>query len=187
MIIKADAVGEPPLVEVWHTHPSGTTAGFAGYGTLVEARIVALHQPLAAPAGERTRTARTGPAAGEQLRVRCRIRHPRVTIATGVLIPASPDYPDVPPAVFLDLADAAPAAAPPFAQSDFPWPPVRGGGNTTGEILAYLSDRTDADPAGRPATGPGRGRNEGEFDPPPPSGIRPPWCLIWPACPGCGG
>ena len=176
----------PPRVEVWFATPRGATAGFAGFGTLIESRIVALHTPTPgggiAPAD--AKTLRRVP--DRHPRVRCRVHLDRVTIVGGQLIASSPDYPDAASAVYLDrdVQVGAPPAA--LALPAFPWPGIRGG-NTNHEVAEYLRDRRAEDPEAPPATPPNPGRGEGTVEPSPPPGIRPPWCMIWPACPGCGG
>ena len=184
MVSEPEAAAYPPPVEVWYTTKvSGTTAGFAGYGSLVDPHIVALHQtPLALADGRGHAASLRREAAVELPRVRCRLRNGRVVIAAGVLLAPSPQYPDAAPAVFLDLAHRRSAAHIDRTQPSFPW--LRGT-NRNDDVGAFLRDRAQGDPEGPPPTRPRRGRHEGETERPDSPGIKPPWCWIWPACPGC--
>lgn len=185
MVSEPDAADYPPPVQVWYTNPSGTTAGFAGYGSLVDPRIVVLHQsPAAFTAGRAAQVSSLRRESADQPRVRCRLHNGRVVIAAGVLLTPSSQYPDATPAVFLDLAHPTSAAHLDRTQPPFPWPSLRGT-NRNDDVAAYLRDRSQGDPTEPPPTRPRRGRHEGETDPPGSPGIKPPWCWIWPACPGC--
>jgi hypothetical protein len=153
------------VCEVWHLDEDGHPTRFLGYGSLVSAQVLVLHPPAG-----RSRHPRTGRA-----RVRVR-RAGALEVLDGSLEPAHVAGLRSLRAVSLDGPSRGEVA-------DLPWP-RRGHPDTVGAFRSALATLAGGDPAEEPSEPPATPDAPG---PPVPDNtqIRPPWCWMFPSCPGC--